>query len=122
MTEPDRPQPHDVFKIVDSMDIDRLATLFAEDARVVFGNEAPFVGVNAIRRGVKEFFDTIAGLHHTLVRVWQLGDDTIAHLETRYQRKDGSHISLPSATIYHADGDGKIDDYHVFLNVAPIYA
>ncbi|MDT5117356.1 MAG: hypothetical protein QOE30_3095 [Mycobacterium sp.] len=65
------------------MDLDKLATLFAEDARVTFGNEPPYVGVRAIR--------------------------------------DGTHITLPAATVYHADGDGKIDDYRVFLDVTPIY-
>ena len=35
------------------MDLDKLATLFAEDARVTFGNEPPYMGVRAIRDGVK---------------------------------------------------------------------
>jgi ketosteroid isomerase-like protein len=121
MTEPNRPQPQHVFEIVDTMDLDKLASLFAEDARVTFGNEPTYVGVRAIRDGVKGFFDTIAGLQHTLVRVWRVGDDTIAHVDTKYQRKDGTHITLPAATVYHADGDGKIDDYRVFLDVTPIY-
>jgi ketosteroid isomerase-like protein len=121
MTESNRPRPQHVFQIVDSMDIDKLATLFTEDARVTFGNQPPYMGVSAIRDGVKGFFDTIAGLHHTLVRVWQIGDDTIAHADATYQRKDGSHVTLPAATVYHADHDGKIDDYRVFLDVTPIY-
>ena len=32
------------------MDLDKLATLFAEDARVTFGNEPPYVGVRDQRR------------------------------------------------------------------------
>ena len=77
--------------------------------------------MGAIKDGVKGFFDTIAGLQHTLVRVWRVGDDTIAHVDAKYQRKDGTHITLPAATVYHADGAGKIDDYRVFLDVTPIY-
>jgi hypothetical protein len=30
-------------------------------------------------------------------------------------------IHLPAATFYHADGDGKTDEYRVFLYVTPIY-
>ncbi|GBG39203.1 nuclear transport factor 2 family protein [Mycobacterium montefiorense] len=122
MTEPNHPQPHHVFEIVDTMDLDKLAALFADDARVSFGNEPAYVGPSAIRNGVKGFFDTIAGIHHTLVRVWRIGDDTIAHVDATYQRKDGTEVTLPAATVYHADADGKIDDYRVFLDVTPIYA
>ena len=121
MTELNHPQPQHVFEIVDTMDLDKLATLFAEDARVTFGNEHPYQGLSAIRDGVKGFFDTIAGIQHTLVRVWRNGDDTIAHVNATYQRKDGTEVTLPAATIYHADGTGKIDDYRVFLDVTPIY-
>ncbi|BBY20211.1 nuclear transport factor 2 family protein [Mycobacterium stomatepiae] len=121
MTELNHPQPQLVFDIVDTMDVDKLATLFAEGARVVFGNQAPYVGQEAIKRGAKDFFDTIAGLKHTLMRVWEVGDDTIAHVEATYQRKDGTEVSLPVATIYHTNGDGKIDDYRVFFDVTPIY-
>jgi ketosteroid isomerase-like protein len=121
MTEPKSPLPQHVFEIVDTMDLDKLAGLFADDARVSFGNQPTFEGLSAIRDGVKGFFDTIAGIRHTLVRVWQIGDDTVAHVDATYHRKDGTDITLPAATIYHADGDGKIDDYRVFLDVTPIY-
>jgi ketosteroid isomerase-like protein len=121
MTELNYPQPQHVFGIVDTMDLDKLTTLFAEDARVTFGNEPPYQGLSAIRDGVKGFFDTIAGIHHDLVQMWRIGDDTIAHVATTYHRKDGTDVTLPAATIYHADSGGKIDDYRVFLDVTPIY-
>lgn len=103
------------------MDLDKLATLFAEDARVTFGNEPPYKGLSEIRDGVKGFFDTIAGIQHTLLRVWRIDDDTIVHVTATYQRKDGTEVTLPAATIYHADDNGKIDEYQVFLDVTPIY-
>ena len=48
--------------------------------------------------------------------------DTIVQVNATYQRKDGGHVTLPAATVYHANDDGKIDDYRVFLDVTPIYA
>src|SRR5262249_48436033 len=95
--------------------------LFADDARATFGNLPSWVGVSSISDGIKAFFDTIAGIHHTLVRVWQIDGDAIAHVEATYRRKDGTDVTVPAVTIYHADGNGKIDDYHVFLDVTPIY-
>src|SRR5262249_52384928 len=115
MAESNHPEPQDVFAIVDTMDIEKLATLFTEDARVTFGTEPPYVGQSAIRDGAKGFFSTTAGIQHTVVRVWHVGEKTVAHLHIRHQRKDGNHATVPAAAIYRVDGDGKIDDYRLFL-------
>lgn len=117
-----RPQTRDVFAMIDTMDVPTLATLFAEDGRVVFGNDQPLVGIDEIRTGTTAFFDTIAGLHHTIVNEWNFGNDTIVELKVSYDRKDGQQVTIPCATLFHADATGKIDDYRVYFDVAPIYA
>ncbi len=117
-----RPQTRDVFAMIDTMDVPTLATLFAEDGRVVFGNQQPLVGIDEIRTGTTAFFDTIAGLHHTIVNEWTFGNDTIVELKVLYDRKDGQQVTIPCATLFHADATGKIDDYRVYFDVAPIYA
>ena len=117
-----RPQTRDVFAMIDTMDVRTLATLFAEDGRVVFGNDQPLVGIDEIRTGTTAFFDTIAGLHHTIVNEWNFGNDTIVELKVSYDRKDGQQVTIPCATLFHADATGKIDDYRVYFDVAPIYA
>ena len=121
MTDPNAVKPQQVFDIVDSMDVGKFVALFAESARLTFGNVAPAEGLDAIRDVARGFFDTIAGLHHNLVRVWQIGADTIVHLDVDYQRKDGGRVSLPCVTIYHLDDNGKVDDYRVFADLTPIY-
>lgn len=117
-----RPHTRDLFAVVDSMDVATIATLFAEDARVVFGNGQPFVGMEAIRTGLTAFFDTIAGLHHQIVKEYNVGDDTIVEFKVAYDRKDGQRVTIPCATIFHVDGAGKIDAYRVYFDVTPIYA
>ena len=79
-----------VFATLDAMDVATLASLFAEDARVVFGNGQPLVGIDEIRTGITAFFDTIAGLHHEIVNEWNVGDDTIAELKVTYDRRTAS--------------------------------
>src|ERR1700756_1423726 len=59
-----RPGTRNLFAVTDSMDVATLASLFAEDAQVVFGNSQPLVGVDEIRTGLTAFFETIAGLNH----------------------------------------------------------
>ena len=57
-----RPDTRNLFAVTDSMDVATLASLVAEDAQVVFGNNQPLVGVDEIRTGLTAFFETIAGL------------------------------------------------------------
>ncbi|CDO89056.1 hypothetical protein AWC29_21450 [Mycobacterium triplex] len=121
MTEPNHLQPQQVFEIVDTMDVDKFTSLFTENARLTFGNEPSYQGLSAIRDGVTGFFGTIAGIQHTIVRLWEVGDDTIAHVDATYRRNDGTELTLAAATIYHTNGAGKIDDYRVFVDVTPIY-
>ena len=86
-----------------------MTPLFAEDGRVVFGNGQPLVGIDEIRPGITNFYDTIAGLHHEIVSEWNVGDDTIVEFKVTYDRKDGQQVTIPCVTIFHHDAAGKID-------------
>jgi ketosteroid isomerase-like protein len=116
------PRTQNLFAVVDSMDVAALTFLFADDARVVFGNGQPMVGSDEIRTGLTAFFATIAGLHHDIVQEWHIGDDSVIELRVTYDRTDGRQVIIPCASIFHTDGTGKIDDYRVYFDVAPIYA
>jgi hypothetical protein len=117
-----RPNTHDLFTTVDSMDVAAIASLFATDSRVVFGNGQPLVGIDEIRAGITAFYDTIAGLRHEIVNEWNVGEDAIVEFKVSYDRKDGQQATIPCVTIFHTDVAGKIDDYRVYFDVAPIYA
>jgi hypothetical protein len=117
-----RPHTRDLFAMTDAMDVAALVPLFAKDGRVVFGNGQPMVGVDEIRTGTTAFFATIAGLHHEVVNEWNFGNDTIVELKVTYDRKDGRQVTIPVVTIFHTDAAGKIDDYRVYFDVAPVYA
>jgi ketosteroid isomerase-like protein len=116
------PQARDVFAVIDAMDVATLGSLFAENGRVTFANSAPLVGVAEIRRGATQFYETMAGLHHTIVNEWHVDGETIVELKVSYDRKDGRQVTIPCVTIFHSDDDDKIDDYRVYFDVAPIYA
>ena len=117
-----RPDTRNLFAMTDAMDVATLLSVFATDARVVFGNGQPMVGVDEIRTGATAFFDTIAGQHHEIVNEWNVGSDAIIELKVTYDRKDGRQVTIPCVTIFHTDAAGKIDDYRVLFDVAPIYA
>jgi ketosteroid isomerase-like protein len=117
-----RPLARNVFALTDAMDVENLVSLFAADGRVVFGNGQPMVGVDEIRKGTYAFYDTIASLHHDIVKEWNVDADTIIELKVTYGRKDGQQVTIPCTTIFHTDSAGKIDDYRVYFDVTPIYA
>jgi ketosteroid isomerase-like protein len=117
-----RPHARNLFAVVDAMNVATVMPLFAEDGRVVFGNGRPLVGTEEIRTGITAFFDTIVGQHHEVVKEWNVGDDTVAELKVTYDRKDGQQVTIPCVTIFHTDRAGKIDDYRVYFDSAPIYA
>jgi ketosteroid isomerase-like protein len=117
-----RPHTLNIFAVVDAMDVATVASLFAEDGRVVFGNGQPLVGIEEIRTGTTAFFDTIAGQHHEVVTEWSFLDDTIVELKVTYDRLDGQQVTIPVVTIFHTDAADKIDDYRVYFDPAPIYA
>jgi ketosteroid isomerase-like protein len=117
-----RPQTGNLFAVVDAMNVATVMPLFAEDGRVVFGNGQPLVGTEEIRTGITAFFDTITGHRHEVVKEWNVGEDTVAELKVTYDRKDGQQVTIPCVTIFHTDGAGKIDDYRVYFDSAPIYA
>jgi ketosteroid isomerase-like protein len=122
MTRTARPQAHDVFAVVDAMDVAALVSLFGPSGRLTFGNNAPLAGVEEIHRGATLFFETISGLHHTIVHEWHVHGEIIIELKVTYDRKDGQQVTIPCVTIYRCDGDGKIDDYRVYFDMAPVYA
>jgi ketosteroid isomerase-like protein len=117
-----RPSTRNFFATIDTMDVATIAPLFAQDGRVVFGNSQPLLGIDEISTGTTAFFGTIAGMHHAIGKEWNVGDDTITELKVTYDRTDGQQVTIPCVTIFHTDAMGKIDDYRVYFDVAPIYA
>lgn len=111
-----------VFQAVDSFDPDELVRLLAEDARMVFGNAEPMAGREAIAAGLRAFYATIGGLRHRIVRVWQVGADTIAETEVTYRRLDGKDVTAVAVSIWQTRDDGLISDYRIFVDLAPVHA
>ncbi|MEU7888757.1 nuclear transport factor 2 family protein [Microbispora bryophytorum] len=111
-----------VFRSVDSFDPDEFGLLLAEDATMVFGNAAPLVGREAIVTGLREFYFTIGGLQHRIVRNWQVDADVIAETEVTYRRLDGKDASAVAVSIWRTRDDGLISDYRIFVDLAPVYA
>jgi ketosteroid isomerase-like protein len=115
-------QARRLFAVVDTKDTGAFGAFLAEEARLTFGNAEPLVGREAIVGGIGAFFSTIDGLRHRVVNHWNAGADTIAETEVTYQRPDGKSVTVPAVSIWRTRADGLIDDYRIFVDLAPVYA
>jgi hypothetical protein len=115
-------QTKQVFRTVDTMRPDAFAGLFSENGTMVFGNAQPMIGRAAIAAGVQQFFSTIGSLRHEIVNDWQVGADTIAEAAVTYRRLDDRTVTVTAVSIWHTDADDLIDNYRVYVDLAPLYA
>jgi ketosteroid isomerase-like protein len=110
-----------LFEDIDSMEPDRFAAHLADDVVMRFGNADPVHGRAAVRDVWAGFCETVDGVEHDLVAQWDEGDAVIAESNVTYTRKDGRRVTVPVVTIYRSAGD-LIDDYRVFIDLAPVFA
>lgn len=111
----------EVFADVDRMDAKAFASYLAEDCMLRFANADEVVGRDAIEEAIGGFFSTIKGLSHHIVEQWDVDDTTVVQLEVTYTRMDDRRVTLPAVTIYRRAGD-LIDEYRIYIDLAPIYA
>ncbi len=111
-----------VFSLVDAGDVSGFSRLFTPQGRLRFANNEPMTGPDAIEAGVKGFFSTIKGLHHTVVNEWVDGADTVVELSVHYERLDGRTVTVPVVSIWRVDESGLVDDYRVYFDLTPVFA
>lgn len=92
-----------VFAAVDAGDAAGFAGFFAHDGHLVFGNDEPLIGRDAIAAGLAGFPSTIRSLRHAVVREWDIEDEYIMELKVTYHRLDGSSVTIPVVSIVRAD-------------------
>jgi len=117
-----RPLARNVFALTDAMDVENLVSLFRHGRASRLGNGQPMSASTKSAGVHTPSYETIASLHHDIVKEWNVGDDTINRAEGHHGRKDGQQVTIPCTTIFHTDSAGKIDDYRVYFDVMPIYA
>jgi len=111
----------EVYEAVDSKDEQRLAHFLTENCTFVYANNDPVVGRANVAEASKKFLALIAGSKHQLLDVWALDDVIVSRLEVTYTRKDSSTLTVPAVTIWRMR-DGQIDDYRIYIDVAPLFA
>ncbi len=110
-----------LFDDIDSMEPDRFAAHLSDDVSFRFGNADTVHGRDAVREVWAGFCETVDGVSHAIVEQFESGEAVIAESDVTYTKKDGSTVTVPVVTIYRASGE-LIDDYRVFIDLAPLFA
>ena len=110
-----------LFEDIDSMEPDRFAAHLADDVTFRFGNADAVRGRDAVRDVWAGFCETVDGVSHSVVEQFESGDAVIAESDVTYTKKDGAKVTVPVVTIYRSGGE-LIDDYRVFIDLAPLFA
>ena len=109
-----------LFTDIDSMEPERFSQHLADDVTMRFGNADPIHGRAAVQQAWADFCAGLAGVSHERLRSWESDAGTVAEANVTYTKPDGSTVTVPVVTLY-TEGDGGIDDYRIFIDLAPLF-
>jgi hypothetical protein len=114
----------DYYADVDAMRLEPFVERHSDNAVVVFGNNPPEVGKEAIRAAIGGFWSMIGGLRHERRNLWFVDDGGRAVFEAlvHYTTKGGAEIAVPCVSLLDRDADGKVTSLRVHIDMAPLFA
>ncbi|MDJ0709161.1 MAG: nuclear transport factor 2 family protein [Woeseiaceae bacterium] len=119
--DPAGPDTTALFAAIDRKDTASFVDALTNDAVFRFGSAPEARGREAIAEAVGGFFETIAGLSHTVDKILWNGATQVCEGEVTYERHDGSAITLPFTDVFEYDGD-LIAQYKIYMDIGPLYA
>ena len=113
----------DYYADVDGMRLSAYVDRHTDDAEVVFGNNPPAVGKQAISEAIGGFWSMIGGLSHERRNLWFVDDGRTAVLEAllHYTTKGGAEVSVPCVSILDRADDGRVSSLRVHIDLAPLF-
>ena len=113
----------DYYADVDAMRLEPFVERHSDDASVVFGNNPPAVGKEAIGAAIGGFWSMIGGLRHERRNLWFVNDGDTAVLEvvTHYTTKGGAKVPVPCVSLLDRNADGKVTSLRVYIDLAPLF-
>lgn len=115
----------DYYDDVDHMRLEPYVARHSADAQVVFGNQPPAVGREAIGAAIGGFWSMIGGLRHERRNLWFVDDGATAVLEVlvHYTTKGGAAVDpLPCVSILDRNAAGEVTSLRVHIDLAPLFA
>jgi ketosteroid isomerase-like protein len=110
-----------VFAAFDAQDISTLAAFITDDVELRLGNAPLIRGKSGFVDAVNAFHESVAGVHHQLLKVYSDEDVAIVEFDVHYTRRDGRTVVLPCCNVFRIRG-GLISEYRSYVDATPVYA
>jgi limonene-1,2-epoxide hydrolase len=110
-----------LFAAIDAQDGAAFVSFLTDDAVFRFGSAPPVQGRAAVQAAVEGFFDSIAGLSHSIDRTLGEGSTLVCEGQVTYTRHDGSTIAIPFTNVFEYEGE-LIAEYKIYIDISPLYA
>ena len=113
----------DYYADVDGMRLQAFVDRHTDDAQVVFGNNPPAVGKQAIGEALGGFWSMIGGLRHERRNLWFVDEGRTAVLEAlvHYTTKGGAEVAVPCVSLLDRAEDGQVSSLRVHIDLAPLF-
>ncbi len=109
-----------LFKSIDDADTTTFLTFLDENANFKFANMPVVTGKKNIGDFLGGFFQSIKGLKHKNLEVYELEGVKFVNGNVTYTRHDGSTLSVDYSNTFKYKGD-KILDYLIFVDNSELY-
>ena len=110
----------ELFASIDEKNVTRFMSFLREDCFFRFGNLPAQKGQTEINAFVAGFFDSIAGVKHTISDIWIDRGNVSCHGMVSYTRLDQSVLTIPFATVFKTSHE-KIYEYLIFADTSQLY-
>ena len=112
----------DMFAALDRGDIDGYLDYLAPDASLRFANNPAVVGRPAIKEALQDFYKVFKWVRHTHIQTWPAPPGAAVEADVTYERTDGREVHVPAVTICRFDEHDLVNDYRIFVDLAPLFA
>ncbi len=114
----------DYYDDVDHMRLEAYVARHSEHSEVVFGNNPPAVGREAIGAAIGGFWSMIGGLRHETRNLWFVNDGSTAVLEVlvHYTTHGGADVTVPCVSLLDRNDEGLVTSLREHIDLAPLFA
>lgn len=114
----------DYYSDVDALRLDAVVRRHAADASVVFGNNPPAVGHDAIAETIGGLFDALSGMRHENRNTWFVngGDTAVVEALVHYRTKGGAEVAVPAVSLLDRGPEGLVRSLRVHIDMSPVFA
>jgi ketosteroid isomerase-like protein len=113
-----------LFAAIDGGDVDAVTATLHDDVIVRLGNGPPIHRSKAFTDLYAQLTSSISAIRHELHDVWTAAEDKairVVAMTVHYTRLDGDVVSVPCCNVLRLR-DGAIAEYHVYIDLTPVFA